>query len=49
MALLGKMDSNATWTADLLDRIDILVLTRYNPDGVNYFQRELAPNLDPNR
>lgn len=49
MALLGKMDANPTWTADLLDKMDILVLTRYNPDGVNYFQRELASNLDPNR
>lgn len=49
MALLGKMDANATWTADLLSRMDVLVLTRYNPDGVNYFQRELASNIDPNR
>lgn len=49
MALLGKMDANATWTAALLERMDILVLTRYNADGVNYFQRELASNIDPNR
>lgn len=42
MALLGKMDANATWTSDILDKMDIVVLTRYNPDGVNYFQRELA-------
>ncbi|KAH7308664.1 carboxypeptidase [Stachybotrys elegans] len=49
MALLGKMDSNLTWTANLLERMDILVLTRYNPDGVHYFQRELASNIDPNR
>src|SRR5688572_14858941 len=49
MALLGKMDANATWTAKLLDRMDILVLTRYNADGVYYFQRELASNIDPNR
>jgi hypothetical protein len=49
MSLLGKMDANATWTANLLDRMDILVLTRYNADGVFYFQRELASNIDPNR
>ena len=49
MALFGKMDANSTWTADLLDRMDILVLPRYNADGVYYFQRELASNIDPNR
>jgi hypothetical protein len=49
MALLGKMDANSTWTADLLKRMDILILTRYNADGVHYFQRELASNIDPNR
>ncbi|KAM0721553.1 hypothetical protein Q7P37_002478 [Cladosporium fusiforme] len=49
MALLGKMDANATWTASLLEKMDILVIPRYNPDGVSYFQRELAANVDPNR
>lgn len=49
MALLGKMDANSTWTASLLERMDILILTRYNADGVSYFQRELASNIDPNR
>ncbi|KAM0702598.1 hypothetical protein Q7P35_010029 [Cladosporium inversicolor] len=49
MALLGKMDANRTWTASLLERMDILILTRYNADGVHYFQRELASNIDPNR
>jgi len=49
MALLGKMDANSTWTASLLERMDILILTRYNADGVHYFQRELASNIDPNR
>jgi hypothetical protein len=49
MALLGKMDANNTWTANLLERMDILILTRYNADGVHYFQRELASNIDPNR
>lgn len=49
MALLGKMDLNQTWTASLLEKMDILMLPRYNVDGVHYFQRILANNLDPNR
>ncbi|KAK5939091.1 hypothetical protein PMZ80_008394 [Knufia obscura] len=49
MALLGKMDANQTWTASLLEKMDIKVLPRYNVDGVEYFQRQLASNLDPNR
>jgi predicted deacylase len=49
LALLGKMDANQTWTASLLEKLDILVLPRYNPDGVNYFQREFGSNIDPNR
>lgn len=28
LALLGKMDANATWTASLLEKMDILVLPR---------------------
>lgn len=39
MALLGKMDANETWTASLLEKMDIFVMPRYNPDGVHYFQR----------
>lgn len=49
MALLGKMDANQTWTASLLDAMDILVLPRYSPDGVYYFQRPSATNINPNR
>lgn len=49
LALLGKMDANRTWTASLLENMDIMILLRYNPDGVEYFQRTLATNLDPNR
>ncbi|KAH9886866.1 hypothetical protein F4778DRAFT_773935 [Xylariomycetidae sp. FL2044] len=49
LALLGKMDSNQTWAASLLEKMDILVYPRYNLDGVAYFQRRLATNLDPNR
>lgn len=29
--------------------MDIMILPRYNVDGVSYFQRALASNLDPNR
>jgi len=39
MALLGKMDTDTTWTASLLEKMDIFVMPRYNPDGVHYFQR----------
>lgn len=49
LALLGKLDANQTWTDQLLNKLDILILPRYNADGVAYFQRELASNLDPNR
>lgn len=49
LALLGEMDSNQTWAESLLDSMDIMVLPRYNPDGVAYFQRTLATNYDPNR
>ncbi|KAF4964313.1 hypothetical protein FSARC_7758 [Fusarium sarcochroum] len=49
LALLAKLDANQTWTASLLEKLDIVVLPRYNVDGVAYFQRELASNLDPNR
>lgn len=48
-ALLGKLDRNQTWTASLLERLDIKILPRYNTDGVSYFQRALACNLDGNR
>ncbi|SMY27917.1 unnamed protein product [Zymoseptoria tritici ST99CH_1A5] len=49
LALLGKMDANQTWTASLLSKMDILMLPRYNVDGVHYFQRALANNIDGNR
>ncbi|KAI2630081.1 carboxypeptidase [Xylaria nigripes] len=49
LALLGKLDANETWAASLLERMDILLFPRYNPDGVSYFQRTLASNFDPNR
>ncbi|KAK6207877.1 carboxypeptidase [Colletotrichum tabaci] len=49
LALLGALDANQTWAASLLDKLDIVILPRYNPDGVFYFQRTLATNYDPNR
>lgn len=49
LALLGKMDANETWTNSILNVMDIFVLPRFNPDGVAYFQRALASNLDGNR
>ncbi|WQF80610.1 Putative peptidase M14, carboxypeptidase A [Colletotrichum destructivum] len=49
LALLGKLDANATWAASVLDKVDIMMLPRYNPDGVAYFQRYFATNFDPNR
>ncbi|KAF2227658.1 carboxypeptidase [Elsinoe ampelina] len=49
LALLGKMDADQAWARSILEKVDILVLPRYNLDGVAYFQRTLATNFDPNR
>lgn len=49
LALLGKLDADKEWRKSLLERLTITLLPRYNPDGVAYFQRALASNLDPNR
>ncbi|KAL1645019.1 hypothetical protein SLS58_004090 [Diplodia intermedia] len=51
LALLGALSSpaNRASTLRLLLTADVLVLPRYNPDGVAYFQRALASNFDPNR
>lgn len=49
LALLGKLDADRDWRERVLERLDITLLPRYNPDGVAYFQRALASNLDPNR
>lgn len=49
LALLGKFDANSTWAESVLERVNILILPRYNPDGVAYFQRQLATSFDPNR
>jgi hypothetical protein len=49
LALLGAMSEDPSWAASFLERMDIIVLPRYNPDGNAYFQRTLATNFDPNR
>ncbi|KAJ4129199.1 hypothetical protein NW768_007734 [Fusarium equiseti] len=49
LALLGKMDAEPEWAASILEKLDIMVLPRYNPDGAAYFQRYLATSFDPNR
>ncbi|KAF4120742.1 Extracellular metalloprotease that contributes to pathogenicity [Geosmithia morbida] len=49
MAILGKLSTNKTWADSVLDKVELFFLPRYNPDGVFYFQRALATNLDPNR
>lgn len=49
LAFLGKMDADQEWATSLLEKMDIKILPRYNVDGVAYFQRQLACNLDPNR
>ncbi|KAL2856498.1 hypothetical protein BJY01DRAFT_203457 [Aspergillus pseudoustus] len=48
-ALLGKFDSDPKWARKILKVLELVVLPRYNPDGVFYFQRTLATNFDPNR
>jgi hypothetical protein len=49
LAFLGKMDDNSTWAESVLEKLDIMVIPRVNPDGVAYFQRQLATGYDPNR
>jgi hypothetical protein len=49
LALLGKLAADSQWTAKVLDKADLLILPRYNVDGVDYLQRQLASNYDPNR
>ncbi|KAH7324676.1 hypothetical protein B0I35DRAFT_475902 [Stachybotrys elegans] len=48
-ALLGKFDADPAWARSILDKVEIVVLPRYNADGAYYFQRRLATNFDPNR
>ncbi|KAL4914798.1 hypothetical protein BDW62DRAFT_219879 [Aspergillus aurantiobrunneus] len=48
-AILGKFDDDPEWAASILEKLELVILPRYNPDGAFYFQRTLATNLDPNR
>jgi hypothetical protein len=43
------MDNNSTWTQSILEKVDIMIVPRANPDGVAYFQSQLATGYDPNR
>jgi hypothetical protein len=33
LALLGALDADPTWAASFLDKLEIIALPRYNPDG----------------
>ena len=48
-SFLGKLDNEPDWAAAVLEKADLLVLPRFNADGVAYFQRLLATSFDPNR
>lgn len=49
LAFLGSLDANHSQAVSLLQKLDIVILPRYNPDGVAYFQRRFATNFDPAR
>ncbi|KAI4678868.1 hypothetical protein J4E81_010596 [Alternaria sp. BMP 2799] len=49
LALLGKFAQDSQWSAKVLEKIDLTIIPRYNVDGVEYLQRQLASNYDPNR
>ncbi|KAH7309207.1 carboxypeptidase [Stachybotrys elegans] len=49
LALLGQLDNDRRWALSILEKADVVILPRYNPDGVAYFQRQLASGFDPNR
>lgn len=49
LAFLGKLATNHGQRLSMLQKLEILILPRYNPDGVAYFQRRFATNFDPAR
>ncbi|KIV96674.1 hypothetical protein PV10_00508 [Exophiala mesophila] len=49
LAFLGKLDSDPTWTTSLLEKVEILVLPRYNADGACYASRHFASDINPAR
>ncbi|CAG9944720.1 unnamed protein product [Clonostachys rosea f. rosea IK726] len=49
LALIGKLNDDKKWASSVLDKADLLVLPLYNPDGTQYFQRELVTGFDGNR
>jgi hypothetical protein len=34
--VLGKFDDDREWAASILDKLELVILPRYNPDGVFY-------------
>ncbi len=48
-AILGKFTRPRSGLPLILDKPELVILPRYNLDGVFYFQRTLATNYDPNR
>lgn len=38
LALLGKFDNEPEWAAEILEKTEVVIMPRYNPDGVYYFQ-----------
>ncbi len=49
LALLGKLAHDSQWSAKIIEKLDLVIMPRYNVDGVAYLQRQLASNYDPNR
>ncbi|RVX74888.1 hypothetical protein B0A52_01165 [Exophiala mesophila] len=49
LAFLGKLDSDPTWTTWLLQKVEILVLPRYNADGACHASRHFASDINPAR
>ena len=47
LAIIGWLDS--TLGAELLDKINICVIPRQNPDGAQNYERTVMGNIDPNR
>jgi hypothetical protein len=48
-ALAAPDSTGSAYAARILAKADLLLLPRYNPDGVSYFTRTLATGFDPNR
>lgn len=49
LALLGKFDLDQALAMSVLDKMDILIFPRYNPDGLADFNRPCSFGVDLNR